>query len=173
MGSNNRVTTHTAWQRFISVVVLTALIVGSLLLIIQLRSTVPRTLWPESDVVTLTAYGQLSPIKSSDPTSVVLNRSQALNLDQELATLQVGGLPDCHENTVVFTLAIAPHQVDVPNWTVTEWACPAPGMIYVESASGVQTYLASVCGVSSMVNGDLPKGRATGTRSEYKPLCAQ
>jgi multidrug efflux pump subunit AcrB len=173
MDSNNHVTTHTAWQRFISVVVLTALIVGSVLLIIQLRSTVPRTLWPASDVVTLTGYGQLSPIKSSDPTSDVLNRSQALALDQELATLQVGGRPDCHENTVVFTLAIAPHQDHVPNWKVKEWACPAPGTIYIESASGIQTYLASVCGVSLMVNGDLPKGRATGTRSEYKPLCSQ
>ncbi len=173
MDSNNRVTTHTAWQRFISVVVLTAVIVGSVLLIIQLRSTVPRTLWPESEAVTLTGYGQLSPIKSSDPTSVVLNRSQALALDQELATLQIGGSPDCHENSAVFTLAIAPHQDDVPNWTVKEWACPAPGTIYVQSASGVQTYLASVCEVSLMVIGDLPKGRATGTRSEYKAGCSQ
>ena len=84
MDSNAQVTTHTAWQRFIFVVVLTALIVGSLLLINQLRSTVPRTLWPESDIVTLTGYGRLSPTNpSSDPTSVVLNRSQALALDQE------------------------------------------------------------------------------------------
>lgn len=173
MDSNAQVTTHTAWQRFIFVVVLTALIVGSLLLINQLRSTVPRTLWPESDIVTLTGYGRLSPTNpSSDPTSVVLNRSQALALDQELATLRVGGMPDCHENSVVFTLAIAPRQDNVPNWTVKEWGCPAPGTIYVESAIGIQTYLASVCGVSLMVNGDLPKGRATGTRAAFR-RCSQ
>ena len=173
MDTFDHVTTRTTWRRFMSVVILTALIIGSVLIIDQLRSTAPRALWPKSDVVTLTGYGRLSAMNpSSDPTSVILNRSQALALDQELASLRVGRLPDCHENSVVFRLAIAPRQDDVPNWTVVDWLCPLPGTIYVKSAIGIQTYLASVCEVGVLVSSDLPRGKANGTRSAFR-LCSQ
>jgi hypothetical protein len=174
MEPSDQLTTHAMWQRFMSCVILTTLIIGSVLVFNQLRShgSSSRTLWPMSDVVTLTGYGQISPMyPSSDPTSVVLTRSQALALDQEMTALQLGGFPDCHENSVVFTLAIAPRRTDVPDWTVKEWECPAPGTLYVESAIGIQTYRGPVCPVNALVIRDLPRGSSSGTRSAFK-LCS-
>ena len=101
MDGNDHVTTHTAWIRFVSAVVLTALIIGSLLLVAQLRSHVPslHVLWPKSEIVTLTGYGRLSPMNpSSDPTSVVLTRSEALAFNRAVAALSMEGGPNCHEN---------------------------------------------------------------------------
>jgi hypothetical protein len=128
MDGNDHVTTHTAWIRFVSAVVLTALIIGSLLLVAQLCSHVPslHVLWPKSEIVTLTGYGRLSPMNpSSDPTSVVLTRSQALAFNRAVAALSMKGGPNCHENSVVFTLSIAPVGGQTPDWKVTEWECPA------------------------------------------------
>ena len=131
MDGNDHVTTHTAWTCFVSVVVLTALIIGPLLLVAQLRSHVPslHVLWPKSEIVTLTGYGRLSPMNpSSDPTSVVLTHSQALAFNRAVAALSMEGGPNCHENSVVFTLSIAPVRGQTPDWKVTERECPTPGI---------------------------------------------
>jgi hypothetical protein len=174
MDGNDHVTTHTAWTCFVSVVVLTALIIGPLLLVAQLRSHVPslHVLWPKSEIVTLTGYGRLSPMNpSSDPTSVVLTHSQALAFNRAVAALSMEAGPNCHENSVVFTLSIAPGRGQTPDWKVTEWECPAPGTLYVRSAIGIQTYRGSVCSLISLVAQDLPKEAARGTRSTFK-LCS-
>jgi hypothetical protein len=174
MDGRDHVTTRPAWIRFISAVVLTALIIGSLLLVAQLRSHVPspHVLWPKSEIVTLTGYGRLSPMNpSNDPTSVVLTRSQALAVNRAVAALPREGGPNCHENSVVFTLSIAPGRGQTPDWKFTEWECPAPGILYVQSPIGIQSYRGSVCSLVSLVAQDLPKGAARGTRSTFK-LCS-
>jgi hypothetical protein len=187
MDENDHLTTHSAWRRFISGVLLIVLIVGSLLIFIQMRSHAsgPHIPWSKSEVVTLTGYGRLSPMNpSSDPFSVVLThsqvdalndalaalvltRSQALSLNRSEAVFQKVGA-SCHENSLVFTLAISPRQGDVHNWKATELECPAPGILFVQSLSGIQTYRGPVCPLNSLVAQDLPPGSAKGTRSFFK-----
>jgi hypothetical protein len=190
MDENHHLTTHSAWRRFISGVLPIALIVGSLLIFIQMRPHASglHIPWSKSEFVTLTGYGRLSPMNaSSDPFPVVLThsqvdalndamaalvlmQSQALSLNRSEAVFEKVGA-NCHENSIVFTLAIPPHRGDLHNWIATEWECPAPGILFVESISGIQTYRGPVCPLNALVAQDLPPGSANGTRSVFK-YCA-
>jgi hypothetical protein len=165
-------TTHRAWSWYISGVIIVALAIGSLLVINQSRSSPRHLLWPTSEVVTVTGFGRLSPMNpSSAPLSVVLTPSEALALNSQVEALPLTGLLNCHENSVVFTIAVAQRSGGPPNWTATDWECPAPGVLYIHLSDGIQELRGQVCTLRSLVTQILPKNAAKGTRAEFK-LCS-
>lgn len=162
-------TTHRTWSWYVSGVMVVTLAIGSLLVINQNRSSPRHLLWPTSEVVTVTGFGRLSPMyPSSAPSTVVLTPSEALALNTAVAALPMTGFLNCHENSVVFTIAVAPRSGGPPNWTATDWECPAPGVLYLHLSDGIQELRGQVCTLSSLVSQVLPKNSAKGTEAELK-----
>jgi hypothetical protein len=187
MVAKDHSTTHSTWQRFLSAVLLIALVVGSLLLVNGTGTQVSglHVAWSKSEVVTLTGYGQLSPMNpSSDPIAVVLSHQQvnALNdvasaltltsseafLDnRSIAIFQKVGV-SCHENSLVFSLSVTSRQGEVSKLRIADWECPAPGMLIVQSQSGIQTFGGLLCPVDHLIARYLSWSSAKGTLSVLK-----
>jgi hypothetical protein len=171
MSEVSAVTTNRAWRLLILSVLVSSLGIGAFLIVSASRSTPRHLLWPKTDTVTVTGYGKLSPMNpSSDPVSVVLTSGQALELDQLVTTLPMTGLPDCHENSAVFTISVADPSGSSPTWTATDWECPAPGALSMKLLDGIQEVRGQVCVLRSFVTQIFGRNSALGTKSEFK-LC--
>jgi len=185
-------TTRSVWRRFISGVLLIALIVGSLVIFTEPRTHAsgPTVAWSKSEEVTLTGYGKLSPmVGSNDPITVVLSHQQVNALNNALVTLRLvssEAVPNsqstavaadvgvtCHENSLVFTLEDTTHIGEVPSVAIADFECPAPGMVVVQSQSSVQWYRGLTCHLDSLIAQDLPPGSAKGTLTVFKHCSAK
>ena len=191
MAAEEHSTTRSAWLRFISGVLVIAVVVGSLLLFNDMgaHGSGLHVVWSQSQDVTLTGYGQLSPMNpSSDPVSVVLSHrqvnalndatsaltltsSQALLGNRSVAVFQKVGVT-CHENSLVFALVVTSRQGNVPRLKIADWECPAPGMLIVQSQSGIQTFGGLLCPVDHLIAQDLSRSSARATLSVVKH-CAE
>jgi hypothetical protein len=156
MNNSNSASTRKAWSWLIAGVLVVAVVTGSLLY--QHRG---NELWQSSAQVTVTAFRDLrvaSP--SSDPTAVILTHAQSRRLDELVAALPNAGEADCLENSAVFTISVA-----------SDWACPAPGVLALQTSSGPRKLVGDVCTLRSFIDQIFPGNKAEGAKAELRQGC--
>lgn len=173
MENHNYVTTHTTWRRFITGVVLFALVIGLVLVLEQNRST-PTVSMPATGAITITGFARMTAANgSTDPTTVVLTSAQATALRKAISTLPrlifPGGRPLlCMEQETVFTISVARTQGAAANWVATADLCPAPGLLYIKDSVGPQQAPVIYCNLKTFITSIFPKGVVAGTLSGLK-----
>jgi hypothetical protein len=167
------VTTHTTWRRFITGVVLFALVVGLVLVLDQDRST-PTVSMPATGAVSVTGYAHMSAVfGSTDPTTVMLTSAQATALRQAISTLPRFKFPGerpllCMERDKVFTISVARTQGEATNWVATADLCPAPGLPYFKDAAQPQQAPVRYCNLKQFITSIFPKEVVAGTLAGLK-----
>ena len=125
---------------------------------------------PTSHPVILTAYGHMTAFAgSSDPTTVTLTKSEAVQLRKALSSLSntAGGV--CMEDATLFTLATsftAPGSTRSVKWTATADVCP--GVLSVVSGTRHVALDDHSCVLRSLVGKFLPARKAAATRLSLK-----
>jgi hypothetical protein len=167
------VTTHTTWRRFITGVVLFALVVGLVLVLEQDRSS-PTVSMPATGAVSVTGYAHMSAaFGSTDSTTVTLTSAQATALRQAISTLPRFANPEgrpavCAEQDTVFTISVARTQGEAANWAATADLCPAPGLLYFKDAADPQRVPVRYCNLKEFITSIFPKGVVAGTLAGLK-----
>jgi hypothetical protein len=167
MNNSNSASTRKAWSWLIAGVLVVAVVTGSLLY--QHRG---NELWQSSAQVTVTAFRDLrvaSP--SSDPTAVILTHAQSRRLDELVAALPNAGEADCLENSAVFTISVASRVGDTSHLIATDWACPAPGVLALQTSSGPRKLVGDVCTLRSFIDQIFPGNKAEGAKAELRQGC--
>jgi hypothetical protein len=144
-------------------------IIGSLL---SFHGDQPDAPWPTSGLVTVTGFGQLRIASaSSDPTSVVLTSAQIQQLDELVTALPKAGDTNCHENSAVFTISFASRAGEASTVVATDWECPAPGVMALQTLSGTHELLAGVCALKTFIDRTFSGGEAKGAKRELQQFC--
>jgi hypothetical protein len=121
---------------------------------------------PTNNPVTLTAYGYMSAAQgSSEPTSVILTKSEAQRLRNALSSLSntAGGM--CMEDDTLFTITtsfIPPGSTSSVKWSAIADVCP--GVLNVVSGTRHVSLDDHSCVLRALVGEFLPPGRAAATR---------
>ena len=175
MANHTDVTTHTTWRRFITGVVLIALVIGLALVFEQDRSSKTVSM-PATGVITVTGFAHWSAaLGSTDSTTVTLTSVQATALRQAISTLPrfpfPGGRPFlCSEEAKVFTISVTQVRGESANWVATAELCPE-GALYIKDAVGPQQRAVTYCDLQPFIASLFPKDAAAETMSELK-YCA-
>jgi hypothetical protein len=119
---------------------------------------------PTDGVVTVTGYGLASAMNgSSDPTSVVLSRHQALTLHTVISRMQnLGSIGGCMESSLLLKISIVKHGNVI--WSATADDCP--GELAITSATSSPILDARWCPFWHVVGTFFPSGVATATKGD-------
>jgi hypothetical protein len=161
-------TSREAWSWLIASILVLAVVLGTTLN--RHHDGVPVL----SGQITVTGYGVLSAMNpsSSDPASVILTNAQAAALNQLITALpKETRSTDCMENERLFTISAVSRLGGTPEVQATEWLCPAPGFLALQSSSGSREKLGGVCTLRSFIDQIIPAKKAEGAKSELRQVC--
>jgi hypothetical protein len=160
---------HPTWSWLFAGILVVGVIVGSLL---SFHGRQPDAPWPTSSLVTVTGFGQLSAVnESSDPTSVVLTSDQVQKLDELVAALPKASKADCMENSAVFTISFASRAGEASRVVATDWECPAPGVMALQTPNGTHELLGGVCTLKTFIDRTFSGDQAKGAKEELQQFC--
>jgi hypothetical protein len=161
-------TSRKAWSWLIAFILVVAVVLGTTL--IRHNDAGPLL----SGQITVTGYGVLSAMNpsSSDPTSVILTNAQSRALNQLVTALpQETRDTNCMENEVLFTISAVSRLGGTSLTQATEWLCPAPGFLALQTSSGSHEKLGGACTLRPFMDRIFAGKKAAGAKSALQQVC--
>jgi hypothetical protein len=156
-----------AWSWLIAFILVLAVVLGTSL--IRRHDGGPLL----SGQITVTGYGVVSVANSSSvPTPVILTNAQSHTLNELIAALpKETRTTNCMENEVLFTISAVSRLGGTSLGQATEWLCPAPGYLALQTSPGSHEKLAGVCALRPFVDRIFPGEKAEGAKSALRQVC--